>query len=133
MTNSRNKGAAFERTIAAELFLLTGISFKRDLEQTREAEHSDLIPSDPAWPFALEVKRYASGNGCRPAWREQACKAAEAGNRIPCVIFKYDRLPIRVAVPFAAFGDHASTEWAEITLEGLAYLAREIMAGADAS
>ena len=125
--NSRTKGSTFERDIARELELLTGVSFKRDLEQYRAGDHGDLIPSDPAWPFVLECKRYASGNGCAPAWKEQASKAAEAEGRIPAVIFKFDRLPIRVAVPMAALG-HDYAGWAEIDLPALAYLAREIMA-----
>ena len=134
MPNSRNKGSAFERSIAADLHLLTGITFKRNLEQVREADHGDLIADDPAWPFSCELKRYASGTGCRPAWVAQSVKAADAAGKLPCVIFKYDRLPIRCAVPFAAlaaaFGGTASAdEWAEVSLDGLAYLAREIMAG----
>ena len=133
MTNSRNKGSAFERAIAADLHLLTGITFKRDLEQYRATDHGDLIPSDDAWPFVVECKRYAAGAGCRPAWLQQATKSADAVGKLPCVIFKYDRLPIRCAVPFsaiaAAFGGTAGAdEWAETTLDGLAYLAREIMA-----
>jgi len=128
MTNSRNKGSTFERDIARELELLTGVSFKRDIEQYRAADHGDLIPSDAAWPFVIECKRYAKGNACLPAWKEQAAKAAEAEGRIPAVVFKFDRLPIRVAVPMAALG-HEYAGWAEIDLPALAYLAGEIMAG----
>lgn len=133
MTNSRNKGSAFERDIAARLFGLTGVSFKRDLEQYRATDHGDLIPDDPAWPFVLECKRYAAGNGCKAAWRAQAVKAAASVNRFPCVIYKYDRRDIVVSVPFSAFaatlnGDASPDKWAEIDLEGLAYLAGEIMA-----
>jgi hypothetical protein len=61
MVNGRNKGADFERSTAKELFRELGIGFKRDLEQTRTAGHADLIPDDPAFPFALELKRYAKG------------------------------------------------------------------------
>lgn len=135
MTNSRNKGSAFERDIAGRLFGLTGVSFKRDLEQYRATDHGDLIPDDPAWPFVLECKRYAAGNGCKAAWRAQAVKAAASVNRFPCVIYKYDRREIIVSVPVEAIAQAfdcqkhtACTEWAEITLEGLAYLASEIMA-----
>jgi hypothetical protein len=132
--NSRNKGAAFERAIAARLFGLTGVSFKRDIEQYRAADHGDLLPDDGAWPFAIECKRYAAGTGCKPAWRQQASKAASVQLRFPAVIYKFDRCDIWVSVPFdaiaAAFDGKTtgSTEWAEITIEGLAYLAAEIMA-----
>jgi hypothetical protein len=133
--HSRRKGASFERQIATALRDLTGVKFQRNLEQYRAANHGDLDPSDPAWPFALELKAYASGSGCRPAWKDQATKAAEAVNRIPCVIYKFDRVPVRCAVPMTAMcaafgGTDNSGEWVEVTLDGLAYLASEIMAGA---
>jgi hypothetical protein len=134
MADSRRKGAAYERQVAARLHGLTGITFKRDLDQYRASEHGDLTADDPAWPFALECKRYASGTGCKPAWRAQATAAAGAVGKFPAVIFRFDRLDDRVSVPIeaiaAAFGEtHTDcTEWAEITIEGLAYLAAEIMA-----
>lgn len=131
--NSRNKGAQFERAIAARLFGLTGVTFKRDLEQYRAGEHGDLIPDDPAFPFVIECKRYAEGTTCRPAWRAQATAAASKANRYPAVIYKFDRKDERVSIPFeaicAAFGDKhsGSTDWAEITIEGFAYLVGELM------
>jgi hypothetical protein len=133
-THSRNKGATFERDIAAVLFDLTGVSFKRNLEQTREADHGDLVPSDPDFPFSLELKRYHAGVNCLTAWKEQAKRAASATGKLPAVIFKFDRQPIRVAVPFAAIcapfepAAGAEDEWAEISLPGLAYIAAEILA-----
>jgi hypothetical protein len=50
MTNSRTKGASFEREVAKLLLLELGITFKRDLRQYQEADHGDLIPDDPAFP-----------------------------------------------------------------------------------
>lgn len=131
--NSRAKGASFERTIAQELELLTGVSFKRDIEQYRAGDHGDLIASDPAWPFTIECKRYANGAGCLDAWKDQATRAANAANKLPCVVFKFDRIPVRVAVPFTAIaeaygGNDTSGEWANISLQGFAHLAAEIMA-----
>lgn len=130
---SRTKGATFERDIAHELFLLTGITFKRNLEQTREAAHGDLVADDPAWPFSCELKRYAAGISCLSAWKDQASKAAAMCGKIPAVIFKFDRQPVRVAVPLACLCNgrcEDPAEWAEITLDGFAYIARELMAGA---
>lgn len=131
--NSRNKGAAFERSIAQELELLTGVKFKRDIEQYRAGDHGDLIADDPAWPFTVECKRYASGAGCLDAWKDQATRAAVASGKLPAVVFKFDRIPVRVAVPFAAIalaygGTDDSGEWANISLQGFAHLAAEIMA-----
>lgn len=132
--NSRNKGANFERQIAKELFLMTGIAFSRDLEQYRATDHGDLIADDPHWPFIIECKAFAAGVGCKPSWIEQAEKAAHAAGKFPCVIWKYNNRPIRVSVPFNAIAAAHDTapespdEWADISLDGLVWLAREIMA-----
>lgn len=129
--NGRNKGSTFEREIAQELFLLTGIAFKRDLEQYRAADRGDLIPDDQAWPFLIECKRYAAGKQCLPAWKDQASKAAKAAGRVPVVVYKFDRAPIRCAVPLSALCPKMpADQWAEITLRGLAFLAAEKMAAA---
>jgi len=131
--NSRNKGATFERQIAAQLFGLTGITFKRDLEQYRAGDHGDLIADDPAFPFVIECKRYADGRTCKPAWRDQAAKAAAAAGKFPAVVYRFDRAGTVVSVPMAAiagaFGGTADHDgWAEISIDGLAYLAAEMMA-----
>jgi hypothetical protein len=125
--NSRAKGATFERTIARELELLTGIRFSRNLEQSRAVDHCDLIPDDMAWPFSLELKAYAAGAGCRPEWMRQSERAATKTGKLPCVIYRYNRRPVRVAVPLKALG-YDCDEWADISLDGLAYVARELMA-----
>jgi hypothetical protein len=126
--NSRNKGAQFERSIALELELLTGIRFSRNLEQSRAVDHCDLIPSDPDWPYSLELKAYAAGTGCKPAWRDQATRAAAKTGKIPAVVYKYNRQPVRVCLPFKALGHDLPGEWFECSLDGLAFLAREAMA-----
>jgi len=127
--NSRNKGSGFERAIARDLEAITGVKFERNLEQVRSAAQGDLTPSDPAFPFLIECKRYAAGTNCLTAWKVQASAAAAMSSKIAAVIFKFDRQPVRVAVPLASLcagADH--TEWAEITLSGLAYVAQEMMA-----
>ena len=132
MVNGRNKGASFEREVGKLLEDELGISFKRDLEQYRAADHGDLLASDPDFPFVIECKRYASGTGCKPAWWQQAQAAANAVGKMPCVIYKYDRRELRCVVPFtalyAAFGAHCVSEYqAEMTLEAFCYITREIM------
>lgn len=130
--NSRNKGATFERDVARELELLTGISFKRDIEQYRAGEHGDLIASDPAWPFVIECKRYAQGKRCKAEWWAQSKRAAVAAGKLPCVVYKFDRDEVRAALPFSLLGNGDAPDpdtWFETDLNGLAYLAREIMAG----
>ena len=132
--NSRAKGARVERDIAQTLEGLTGVKFLRNLEQSRSADQGDLIPDDPDWPFSIEIKARAAGISCLAAWKAQSARSAEACGKLPAVVFKFDRQPIRVAVPFSAicapFTPHsgAEDEWAEITLQGLAYIAAEIMA-----
>lgn len=130
---SRSKGSRFERAIAHDLEALTGVRFTRNLEQVRTAAHGDLIADDPDWPFSCELKSRASTVSCLTAWKEQAARAAALCGKHPCVIFKANRQPVRVAIPFAtvasAFGVHIEhTGWVEMGLDELALLAGEIMA-----
>jgi len=128
--NSRQKGAAFERAVAKELLLLTGVTFKRELEQYRAGDHGDLAADNPLWPFILECKSYSAGTGCKPEWQAQASKAAAAADKHPAVVFKFNRRPIRCAVPLNALCPAwPADEWAEISLPALAMIAAERMAG----
>jgi Holliday junction resolvase len=136
MVNGRNKGASFEREIAGLLFDELGIKFKRDLEQYRSADHGDLLADDPAFPFVIECKRYASGTSCKAAWWQQAQAAASAVGKMPVVIYKYDRRDIRCVVEFTALykmigSSFESDHQAEMTLGAFCYIAREIMNGTD--
>jgi len=135
MTNSRNKGAGFERKIAAELFDLLGITFQRDLDQYRQRDRGDLIADDPDFPFLIECKKTARVlTACDPAWWQQAERAAmEAGKR-PAVIWASDRRAIRVTVRIRDAMEcisrgrwSAENHLTETTLEGFAYLCREGM------
>lgn len=130
---SRNKGSAAEREVADKLFAELGIRFERDLEQCRDAGRGDLMPDDPAFPFLIEVKRRAVANTCEGAWEAQAFRAAEKSHLHPCVVYRGDRRDWRcriyadaVAEAFGAVG--VSTRWFETDLQGLAWVAREIMA-----
>ena len=119
--NGRNKGSNFERAIAADLHAELGIGFKRNLEQTREAGHADLIPDDPAFPFALELKRYAHGPiSGTDKWWKQVTTAAARMNKRPALIYKYDRQPIRCVVEMQGIR-------CNISFEDFCYLTREIM------
>jgi hypothetical protein len=132
MTNSRNKGANGEREVAAELFAELGIRFQRNLEQTRSGG-GDLVPDDSAFPFLCEIKRRADGYTCPPAWEAQVFKAARDTGLHPVVIYRFDRQKWRCRVWFDAIaeavGGHAVCgQSADVTIQGLAWLAREIMA-----
>ena len=129
MANGRNKGAAFEREVAKMLFDELGISFKRDLEHYREGEHGDLIPSDPMFPFTLELKRYKDGPiGGQSSWWEQTCTAAKREGKWPALIYKYDRKQIRCVVPLGVVAaDRAADGLIEMDFETFCYVAREEM------
>lgn len=135
MTNGRNKGAAFERQIAQLLYLHLGINFKRDIEQYRAADHGDLI-CDADFPFVIECKRYADGPiGGRPEWWKQADKAAKAMNKLTCLIYKYDRKPIRVVITLDAIvlaidpqAAPCDPSHVEMDIETFCYIARELIA-----
>ena len=121
MTNSRTKGASFEREVAKLLLLELGITFKRDLEQTRTAGHGDLIADDPAFPFELELKRYADGPINGPdAWWQQVTTAAARTNKRPALIYKYDRQPIRCVIELQCMR-------CNISFEDFCYFTRETM------
>lgn len=99
----RIKGRQFEYLVAKDLEADLGIKFQRVIEQTREAELSDLEPVDcPNFPFVLELKRYGTGTYSRPAWWDQVCAAASKAGKYPALIYRYDRLPVRCRVPIQA-------------------------------
>lgn len=128
MVNGRNKGAAYERTIAQQLFNELGIKFKRDLEQYRAGAHADLIADDPDFCFTLELKRYKDGPiGGAPAWWQQVEVAAEREGKWPCLIYKYDRKPDRVVIPLASIMDGGEGK-IETDLQTFCFIVRELMA-----
>lgn len=135
MANSRNKGASFEREVAQEIYLLTGINLKRDLDQYRASDLGDLICENPAFPFVIECKRRASG-GFQSAWWAQASKAALSAGKRAAVVYRFDRQSTRVRVQLRAAMECISRgRWSaedahliDIDLEGFAYLIREGLA-----
>ena len=130
MTNSRNKGLRFELSIASLIDMDLGIKLHRNLEQSRTADHGDLISSDPSWPFCIECKRYASGYLPKDEWWQQVCTASEAVRKIPILVYKFDRLPIRVRVPigFVQLEKTYDKRYvADLDFPTFCYLAREIL------
>jgi hypothetical protein len=122
MPNSRSKGAAFEREVAKLLLLELGIGFKRDLRQYQTSGHADLIPDDPAFPFELELKRYATGPINGPdSWWQQVCEAAKRTGKQPALIYKYDRQPIRCVVEMQGIR-------CNISFDDFCFMTRETMA-----
>ena len=96
----RIKGRQFEYQIAKDLEAELGIKFQRVIDQTREAELADLEPVDEDFPFVLELKRYGVGIQAQPAWWDQVCAAAnKAKDKYPCLIYRFDRQPVKCRVP----------------------------------
>jgi len=127
MVNGRNKGAAYERTIAQSLFLELGIGFRRDLDQYRFGGLSDLIADDPHFPFTLELKRYKDGPiGGAPSWWAQVEVAAKREGKIPCLIYKYDRKPDRCVMPLSTVMD-GGQGLIETDLDTFCFIVREKM------
>ena len=127
MVNGRAKGAGFERDVAKLLHAELGISFKRNLEQYRAGFHDDLTPDDPAFPWSIECKRYAGG-AFSTSWWEQSVAAAQAQSKLPCVIYKFDRKPIRVAIPLGCLMDDSDGHIVDVSFEAFIYITREMMA-----
>ena len=129
---SRNKGAAFEREVAAALRDHTGFKFERNLEQVRKERQGDLVTDDPAWPFVIECKRAAGPGGRMMQWRRQAMVAAREAGKLPVLIYRYDRGHMRAAMPLPVIMGkpewRETDEWADIAIIGFAYVAAEIMA-----
>ena len=112
MTNSRNKGASFEREVAnllnEDLGLKNGL--KRILEQTREKFLPDLILGR----LYIECKRYGSGGEPLEAWWQQVLEASE-GRGIPVLIYKFNRRPIKIKMPLWAVNPDLEEDSAKTT------------------
>ena len=99
MTNSRNKGASFEREIGNLLTADLGLNnnVRRILEQTREKHLPDLMLGR----WYIECKRYGTGAEPLESWWQQVLDATREEG-IPALVYKFDRRPIKVRVPLGA-------------------------------
>ena len=97
MTNSRNKGASFEREVSNLIQEHLGVGVKRDLEQYRESDRGDLIGLE-GW--TIECKRRAKGS-VEYSWWEQVCSAAEKSGTIPVLIYRFDRQLPKCRIPLS--------------------------------
>ena len=100
MTDSRKKGAVFERQIVNYIKDHLGESLpelpKRNLSQYQIKGEADIVI--PGW--SIECKAYASGSTYKQAWWEQACAAS--GDRFPVLIYKFNNRPIRCVIQLMA-------------------------------
>ena len=100
MTDSRKKGAVFERQIVNYIKDHLGESLpetpKRNLSQYQVKGEADiLIPG-----YSIECKAYGSGATYKQAWWEQACDSS--GDRFPVLIYKFNNRPIRCVIQLMA-------------------------------
>ena len=100
MTDSRKKGAVFERQIVNYIKDHLGESLpetpKRNLSQYQVKGDADiLIPG-----YSIECKAYGSGATYKQAWWEQACHSS--GDRFPVLIYKFNNRPIRCVIQLMA-------------------------------
>lgn len=89
--NSKAKGSAFERLVAAEIHKLTGVRTTRNLEQTRSGG-SDLV-GFPGW--CIECKIRKDGAWIQEAWWDQVMRESTKLQLKPALIFRVSRQPIR--------------------------------------
>jgi hypothetical protein len=136
---SRNKGKGYEYEIAKELHHQLGLTFQRELEQTREKNLGDLYTDDCDFPFVIECKRRKTG--VDPKWWDQVCIAAEQAGKMPALFYRLDRQQTRVRLPVQAMtylaffimsGDLAEKhDWryaCEMDIDTFCYVAREMLA-----
>jgi len=103
VVNSRNKGAAFERSIVK---LINDFCEKRGFDETVKRnldQYQSKGMADIYWRnFAIECKCYA-GKGstfAQEKWWAQACESA-GDTLIPVLIYKYNRNKPRYVLPAA--------------------------------
>jgi len=115
LTNSRTKGAVFERQVASllnEFFEKKQIDFttRRNLSQYQMTNECDLnIPF-----HAVECKRYKSGCIPKKEWWDQVCESAL--KRIPVLVYKFDYKPVRVCLPLYAVNPSIGAGSNELTV-----------------
>ena len=102
MPDSRRKGSGFEYEIIQWIEDNFGERPQRVLDQVREADLGDIHFG----PFLIECKRYASGTWHRPEWWQQCLSASEKLDRIPVLVYRFDRQPMKFVMRLCDIGDY---------------------------
>lgn len=103
MADSRQKGAAFERSIINAIKDSLGDKLpempKRNLSQYQIKGEADIVI--PGW--SIECKAYANTGGVyKEAWWQQAIEAALNTDRFPVLIYKFNNRPVRCVLQLMA-------------------------------
>lgn len=122
--NSRAKGQAAEREVAALIYALTGWEVRRRIENKKD--DNDLI-GIPGW--CAEVKRYAKFTPALLAffW-EQTVRQAKKHGGIPVMFYRANQAKWRAVVPASHFcgNEGEGYEWTmDMSLECWAMVARD--------
>ena len=132
--SNQRKGGYHERKNGKRLSELTGLTFERNLDQRREADHlGDLICTDAKFPFVIENKYRSKGNGIPAGAWEQACRIAHKTQQWPSVVYQNGRVAPRCRVPLAVIGraqgghDLIPFGTADLSMEDYAELALQLM------
>ena len=98
--SNQRKGGYHERKNGKRLGELTGLTFERNLDQRREADHlGDLICTNADWPFVIENKYRSKGNGIPAGAWEQACRIAHKTQQWPSVVYQNGRVAPTLSRP----------------------------------
>ena len=128
MADSRQKGAAFERSIINAIKDNLGDKLpempKRNLSQYQTKGQSDIIIPG----FAIECKAYAKGYVHKKDWWVQACE--QSGDLEPVLVYKYDYQEPRAVLSLSVISkDYDYTDMiCTISLPDLFYIIREKLA-----
>ena len=124
MTDSRHKGASFERKICSLIKENLNIDAKRNLDQYQVSGMADIII--PGW--SIECKAYKKGNAYKPKWWRQTKAAALNKNLTPVLIYKFNNSPIKCVIQIKTLTKNFGSDpdlLCEVSIDTWFYIVRE--------
>lgn len=124
IVHGRNKGATFERKIAKQVSVWTGVEFKRTPMSGGWNKSGDITPKDPKamidFPFSIECKNQECWSvpaffGCRKwknapkaisAWWKQCEDDSVKHKKIPVLVFTQSNQPVFCMLNISDFKKH---------------------------
>ena len=110
--NQNKKGKSGELEFLGPLNATIGTAHEVSLtrnpyNQQRQKGQSDVVCSDPRWPYEIEIKRRKSGP-FKKEWLEQAIEAAKPWGKIPVCAYRFDRQQWEVVMRLSDLNQHWS-------------------------
>ena len=124
MTDSRNKGASFERKICKLIKDNLNIDAKRNLDQYQAKGQADIVI--PGW--SIECKAYQKGTTYKKAWLQQTRESAKLLGLTPVLIYKFNNCPIKCVIPIDVLSRNFSAGHdlvCEVDIDTWFYIVRE--------